>query len=98
MSYAEAVTAVKAALKDEGFGVLCEIDVAKTLKERLGTDVEPQVIFGACNPALAQAIPYSKVSQRMLRRNWIAFWRKSFSKRPHEPRTVGLVLRRCFYS
>ena len=55
LPYAEAVSAVKNALKEEGFGVLCEIDVAKTVKEKLGEDVEPQVILGACNPVLAHA-------------------------------------------
>lgn len=55
MSPAQAIEAAKAALKEEGFGVLCEIDVAKTLKEKLGVDVPPHVILGACNPKLAHA-------------------------------------------
>lgn len=55
MPYAKAVEAAKAQLKEEGFGVLCEIDVAKTMKEKLNVDVEPQVILGACNPSLAHA-------------------------------------------
>src|SRR5579872_4689869 len=55
LPYARAVEAAKARLKEEGFGVLCEIDVAKTMKEKLGIDVAPQVILGACNPSLAHA-------------------------------------------
>lgn len=52
-SYEEAMRRVKEALKEEGFGVLTEIDVKQTLHEKLEADFRRYVIIGACNPSLA---------------------------------------------
>ncbi len=51
--FQQAVEKAKAALKEEGFGVLTTIDVQANVKEKLGLDRSPYLILGACNPLMA---------------------------------------------
>ena len=51
--FADVVARVREALKGEGFGVISEIDIRQTLKDKIGAEFRPYVILGACNPTLA---------------------------------------------
>ena len=52
-SFEEVKTRVVEALKTQGFGILTEIDVQQTLKNKIGVDFKPYQILGACNPRLS---------------------------------------------
>jgi len=55
LGFARTLEATRARLADAGFGVLTEIDLAATLQARIGAEIAPQVILGACRPPLALA-------------------------------------------
>jgi len=54
--YERVVARVREALKAEGFGIVTEMDVQATMKEKLGLDMRPYVILGACNPTFASQV------------------------------------------
>lgn len=74
LDYDQAVEQTKAALKEQGFGVLTEIDVRATLKTKLDIEFQRYVILGACNPPLAhQALSTDKSVGLMLPCNVVVY-------------------------
>ena len=74
LSYEQAIEKVSEELKNEGFGVLTEIDVKTTLKKKLDVDFKPYKILGACNPSLAyQALQSEEQIGLMLPCNVIVY-------------------------
>ena len=66
LSYEYVVEKAREALQEEGFGVLCEIDIKEKLKEKLGVDFRNYVILGACNPPLAYKTLQQEISIGLL--------------------------------
>jgi len=64
--FEEAVRRAEAALKNEGFGVLCQIDIRAKLKEKLGVEFPRYVILGACNPPLAHHALQAEINLGLL--------------------------------
>ncbi len=59
LTFEQALERIRATLKDQGFGVLTEIDIQKALREKLGVEFPRYLILGACNPQLAhQALQF----------------------------------------
>jgi uncharacterized protein (DUF302 family) len=66
LPFAEAAAQVREALKEQGFGVLTEIDVQATLREKLGEEMGEYLILGACNPPLAHRALATDISIDLL--------------------------------
>ena len=66
LPFEETVEKARVALKAEGFGVLCEIDIKEKLKEKLGVDFRNYVILGACNPPLAYKVLQQEIDIGLL--------------------------------
>jgi len=73
LPYAQTVEYVTAALKDQGFGFLTEIDVQATLKQKLDVDFRKYVILGACNPPLAHQALTTELELGLLLCNVIVY-------------------------
>jgi uncharacterized protein (DUF302 family) len=76
-TFAEAKAAITEALKQEGFGILTEIDVKETLKRKLNEDFRDYVILGACNPQLAHRALQQEVGIGLLLPCNVCVWQEA---------------------
>ncbi len=77
LSFEDAVDRVREQLAEQGFGVLCEIDVAAQLRAKLGVEREPYLILGACNPSYAhQALDAERELGALLPCNVVVYERE----------------------
>ncbi len=84
--FAEGTARVRDALKAQGFGVLTEIDMRATLRDKLGEDLEDYLILGACNPSLAhRALGIDSSIGLLLRAMW---WYAARRARPSSKRSA----------
>ncbi len=73
-SYEDAIVKVTAALKEQGFGILTEIDMQATMKKKLDANIDKYIILGACNPNLAyQALQHEQEIGLLLPCNVIVY-------------------------
>ncbi len=66
IEFGKAIDRAKELLKDEGFGVLCEIDMRAKLKEKLGVEFRNYVVLGVCNPPIAYQALQSELNLGLL--------------------------------
>lgn len=64
--FEDAVNRLEAGLKNEGFGVLCKIDIQAKMQEKLGVEFPRYVILGACNPPLAHKALQQEINLGLL--------------------------------
>lgn len=80
-TFEDAIEGVTIALKNEGFGILTEINVQATLKQKLNVDTDKYVILGACNPTLAhQALQHEQEIGLLLPCNVIVYEERATAK------------------
>lgn len=94
LGFEEAVSKAREELKKEGFGILTEIDVKKTLKEKIDVDYDDYLILGACNPGFAhKALQAEKEIGLLLPCNVIVYVKdgKTFVSAINPMEAMGMV-------
>ncbi|UCE04202.1 MAG: DUF302 domain-containing protein [Candidatus Latescibacterota bacterium] len=93
-SFDDAIEQVTALLAQQGFGVLTEIDVRKTLREKLGVEHRPYKILGACNPQFAHRALEAEAHVGVLLPCNVVVWDEGEQRvvAAMEPRVMGSII------